>query len=108
MIRSTLPSGVKTLQKWYANGQLVFDNAIQRSSGQWGILQKSLLIHSILAGYPIPPVFLLKYKNDDATIYDCIEGKQRLLNTFSFMSWEYALHGGTPVSYTHLTLPTIA
>ena len=51
MIRSTLPSGVKTLQKWYANGQLVFDNAIQRSSGQWGILQKSLLIHSILAGY---------------------------------------------------------
>lgn len=96
MIRSTLPSGVKTLQKWYANGQLVFDNAIQRSSGQWGILQKSLLIHSILAGYPIPPVFLLKYKNDDATIYDCIEGKQRLLNTFSFMSWEYALHGGTP------------
>lgn len=68
MIRSTLPSGVKTLQKWYANGQLVFDNAIQRSSGQWGILQKSLLIHSILAGYPIPPVFLLKYKNDDATM----------------------------------------
>ena len=58
--------------------------------------EKSLLIHSILAGYPIPPVFLLKYKNDDATIYDCIEGKQRLLNTFSFMSWEYALHGGTP------------
>ena len=49
-----------------------------------------------MAGYPIPPVFLLKYKNDDATIYDCIEGKQRLLNTFSFMSWEYALHGGTP------------
>lgn len=96
MIRSTLPSGVKTLQKWYANGQLVFDNAIQRSSGQWGILQKSLLIHSILAGYPIPPVFLLKYKNDDTTIYDCIEGKQRLLNTFSFMSGEYALHGGTP------------
>ena len=27
MIRSTLPSGVKTLQKWYANGQLVFDNS---------------------------------------------------------------------------------
>lgn len=32
MIRSTLPSGVKILQKWYANGQLVFDNAIQRSA----------------------------------------------------------------------------
>ena len=96
MIRSTLPSGVKTLQKWYANGQLVFDNAIQRSSGQWGILQKSLLIHSIMASYPIPPVFLLKYKNGDATIYDCIEGKQRLLNTFDFMSGGYELHSGTP------------
>lgn len=96
MVKSSLPSGIKTLQKWYQNGQLVFDNAIQRSSGQWGILQKSLLIHSICASYPIPPVFLLKYRKDDVTVYDCIEGKQRLLNTFDFISGEYELHSATP------------
>ena len=48
MNKSTLPVGIKTLIGWKNKGTLTFDNPIQRSGSQWTLLQKSLLIHSIL------------------------------------------------------------
>ena len=46
MQKSSLPEGIRTLQKWYATKTLRFDLPIQRAEGQWNVLQKSLLVHS--------------------------------------------------------------
>lgn len=50
MNKSTLPVGIKTMIGWKNKGSLTFDNPIQRSGSQWSLLQKSLLIHSIIMG----------------------------------------------------------
>lgn len=96
MQKSTLPTGVRTLKKWYERDNLTFDNPVQRSGSQWSLLQRSLLIHSMLSGYPIPPLYLLKSKEGQDTIYDALDGKQRVTSIFDFMEGGYALHGGTP------------
>lgn len=98
MVRTTLPSGVKTLMGWRDKGVLTFDNPVQRAGSQWNLLQKSLLIHSMLANYPIPAVYLLKSKreSDGVTLYDCLDSKQRLTSVFEFIDGEYALHSATP------------
>ena len=97
MQKSSLPQGVRTLMNWREKGMLTFDNPIQRAGSQWNLLQKSLLIHSMLASYPIPTVYFLKYKDDkNMTIYDCLDAKQRLTSVFEFIDGEYALDEDTP------------
>lgn len=97
MNKSTLPVGVKSLMAWKNKGTLTFDNPIQRSGAQWTLLQKSLLIHSLLMNYPIPPCYFLKIKNNDGdTVYDCLDAKQRLTSVFGFIEGEYNLHAATP------------
>ncbi|MCI8363913.1 MAG: hypothetical protein HFG34_03040 [Eubacterium sp.] len=96
MQRSTLPTGVRTLRKWYEKGTLTFDNPVQRSGSQWSLMQKSLLIHSLLAQMPVPPVYLLKDKTGGETIYDALDGKQRMQSVFEFIDGAYALHISTP------------
>lgn len=96
MQKSTLPTGTRTLKKWYEKGSLTFDNPVQRSGSQWSLIQRSLLIHSMLAGYPIPPLYLLKSKEGQNTIYDALDGKQRMTGVFDFIEGGYTLHGGTP------------
>lgn len=96
MQKSTLPTGVRTLKKWYEKGNLTFDNPVQRSGSQWSLLQKSLLIHSLLANMPVPPVYLLKAKSEGETVYDALDGKQRIQSIFEFIDGGYELHAGTP------------
>lgn len=95
MNKATLPQGVRQLAKWYEKGTLKFDLPIQRASGQWSLLQKSLLVHSILADYPIPALYLVKYK-DNETTYQALDGKQRCTSIFDFIHGEFALHASTP------------
>lgn len=97
MQKSNLPQGIKTLMSWEEKGVLLFDNPVQRAGSQWTVLQKSLLIQSILAGFPIPACIFLKYKNEEnATIYDVLDAKQRITTVFEFIRGEFALHSSTP------------
>lgn len=97
MNKSTLPQGLRTLQKWHEKGTLRFDLPIQRASGQWNLLQKSLLIHSILSDYPIPPLYFIKYKEEDSsTTYQALDGKQRLTSIFDFINGDFQLHASSP------------
>ncbi len=96
MQKSTLPTGVRTLKKWYEKGTLTFDNPVQRSGSQWSLIQKSLLVHSLLANMPVPPIYLLKSKSGDEALYDALDGKQRVSSIFEFIDGKYALHAATP------------
>ena len=70
MQKSELPEGIRTLQKWYTTKTLRFDLPIQRAEWQWSTLQKLLLFYSILASFPVPPLYFIKYKEgDDSATY---------------------------------------
>lgn len=94
MIKTTLNWTVKNLKSMYdGKHTLQMDHVIQRQSGQWDgdRLKKSLLIHSILANYPVPPVYCLKEAISDKDYsYSILDGKQRLTTTFDFIDGRYA------------------
>jgi uncharacterized protein with ParB-like and HNH nuclease domain len=76
----------KSLYKKTKEGSVTFNNAIQRNL-VWDDKRNSLLIHSILTGFPIPPFYTVK-KGDK---YDMLDGKQRSNAIASFIDDEYLL-----------------
>lgn len=100
MIKTTLNWTVKNLKSMYDNkNTLQMDHVIQRQSGQWegDRLKKSLLIHSILANYPVPPLYCLKEPVTDKDYsYSILDGKQRLCTVFDFLDGKYPLDVETP------------
>lgn len=100
MIKTTLNWTVKNLKSMYdGKNTLQMDHVIQRQSGQWegDRLKKSLLIHSLLANYPVPPVYCLKEAvNEKYYSYSILDGKQRLSTAFDYLDGRYPLDEETP------------
>lgn len=104
MIRTTLNWNIKNLKSMYDSKEtLSFDHPIQRQANQWDGIQQSLLIHSILANYPIPNIYILKSlsinkdeKGKPIQIYEVLDGKQRMTSIFDYLDGMYKLHSETP------------
>lgn len=104
MIKGKQNWTVSNIKKMYESKQILsFSHPIQRSSELWDIMQKSLLIHSMLANYPIPNIYVLREdsrqvddKGKHIFIFSVIDGKQRLTNVLSFLRGEYALSDNVP------------
>lgn len=100
MIKTTLNWTVKNLKNMYdGKNTLQMDHVIQRQSGQWDgdKLKKNLLIHSILANYPVPPIYCLKEPLDEKNFsYSILDGKQRLSAAFDYIDGRYPLDEETP------------
>ena len=91
MRKALLNIGIKSLVKKTNKGEFIFDNTVQRKLC-WDINKKSLLIHSILTGYPIPPLYSRKGVDENGKFYyDMLDGKQRTNAIVSFCNGEYAL-----------------
>ena len=78
----------KQLSKMVDKNSINFDNAVQRGY-VWDKKRKSLLIDSIITGYPIPAFFAAKNENG----YDMLDGKQRSKTVHDFINNEFALSG---------------
>lgn len=101
MIKTNINWTVKNLKNMYdAKETLAFDHPIQRQSSQWSNLQQSLLVHSILANYPVPSIYVEKASAEEAGKnifkYSVLDGKQRLTTLFGFIDEDYALNENTP------------
>lgn len=82
----------KTLCKQIEKGQVLFDCAVQRNP-VWDLSRKSLLIHSMIEGYPIPPFYFARRSDKK---YDALDGLQRSTAISEFIREEYCLTEDTP------------
>ena len=89
------------------NGNLTFDYPIQRADGQWDKSQKALLIDSVLKGYIIPHVYIVKDGTEDFSPMSVLDGKQRLTTLYDFAKDKFALPKDMDdiviIKYTHDT-----
>lgn len=88
LVKSNISWNAKQINKMVEKGTISFDNAIQRGY-VWDIKRKSLLIHSILMGYPVPPFYATKRDG----VYDMLDGKQRSNAIVEFINDKFALKG---------------
>lgn len=92
---------VKKFMKEQQTGAVQFTYPIQRAGEQWDNMQKSLLIHSIISDYPVPPLYTITEPSEDGkkTIFQVLDGKQRLTNIRDFLKGEYFLNESIPPVY---------
>jgi Protein of unknown function DUF262 len=74
---------INQLTLLFGNRQINLEPGFQRRS-VWGVKDRRRLIQSIVAGYPLPSIFLYRRTHDGRLIYDVIDGKQRLETIFMF------------------------
>lgn len=72
--------------------EIILDVYCQRTNNQWSNEQKSLLIHSVLANYPIPPIYFFEKDN----IKYLFDGLQRATALQEFSENKLKLHKNTP------------
>ena len=87
--RMNINWNARQLVKMCMNGNITFDNAIQRGY-VWDIKRKSLLIESMIIGYPVPAFYA---RRDESKVFDMLDGKQRSSAICGYLNNEYALEG---------------
>lgn len=85
----------RTLQ-WIVNqhkkGNISFSHKLQRPIGQWNAKMKSLLIHSLLSGFPVNPIYIV---DEDGTLFT-LDGSQRTSTCISYINNGFSLSKDTP------------
>ena len=71
--------------------KLTFDYPIQREDGQWDKSQKALLIDTVLNGFFIPHVYIIKEGTEDFSPMSVLDGKQRLTTLNEFANDKFVL-----------------
>ena len=84
---------IATFWENFQLGKYNFDPDYQRPSDVWSASKKSFLIDTILKNFPMPPIFLHQHIDTESgkTIYDVIDGKQRLTTIISFIKNEVSI-----------------
>lgn len=94
MKKANITWSVKQIVKMIRNGNIKFDNAVQRGY-EWDKKRVSLLVHSLLSGYPVPAFY--SAKGEDGK-YDMLDGKQRMTSLLKFYDGEIALVDMPPIT----------
>jgi len=100
MIRNSRNWSVKQVLSMMNKGTVLFDNPLQRPSGQWNEEEKSLLIDSLFR-YFMPVIVSLQTKvvigNETLVGHDILDGKQRLTSINEFINDGFALSECKPI-----------
>lgn len=104
MIKTKLSWTVGNIKKMYEEKKtLSFSHPIQRDSGQWTKRQMSLLVHSLLANYPVPNIYVLRCdsqqideKGKPIFTHSVLDGKQRLTVILSYINGDFSLEDDIP------------
>jgi hypothetical protein len=85
--KSKVEISVKKLSQLNKSRKINLEMAIQRNANIWDIERKSLLIHSFIEGYPVPPY----YATEEKGVLTFLDGKQRISTTLAFLNDEFVL-----------------
>lgn len=103
LVMGSITWSVRQVIKMLENGTVSTNNIIQRSF-VWDVMRMSLLIHSILYGFPVPVFWANKIdgvnsKGKPIKIYDFLDGKQRITTLCKFVNGEFSLTNVPPIMY---------
>ena len=104
MNKTKLSWTVNNIKKMHEEKKVLsFEHPIQRKSEMWTNQQKSLLIHSMLANYPVPTIYVLREdsqeldeKKKPVFNYFVMDGKQRLTSVLAYIGGEFPLEDDIP------------
>jgi len=68
----------------FRHGRLNLEPGFQRKS-VWSTADRRRLIQSVLSNYPLPSIFLYQRNSRGKTVYDVLDGKQRIETLLMFM-----------------------
>lgn len=86
--RANISWNARQLSKMIEKGTITFDNAVQRGF-VWDNDRKSLLIHSMMTGFPIPAMYAAK--DTETKNYSMLDGKQRSNAINDFLHGRFTL-----------------
>lgn len=92
MKTSTKGRTLQWINNQYQKGNISFSHKLQRPVGQWNTKMKSLLIHSLLSGFPINPIYIV---DEDNTLYT-LDGSQRTSTCIDYINDKFTLSKDTP------------
>jgi hypothetical protein len=95
LTKATVPTTIKMIARDYNSGKLNTRLSIQRST-VWDEERSSLLIHSVLTGYPVPPIYVQIRPDDPNKTTWVLDGKQRITTFAKYLNDEFALDESTP------------
>lgn len=101
--KANISWSTKQLAKMFDNGRIKTDNIYQRSL-VWEQTRKSGLIHSLMEGFPVPPLYARRV---DGKVYDFLDGKQRITAVRDFLNNEYSLFGVSEVEMEDGTMQDV-
>lgn len=80
------------INEQYSRGVISFSHKLQRPIGQWNPKMRSLLIHSLLVGFPVNPIYVVE---QEGTIYT-LDGSQRTSTCIEYLDNKFALSKDIP------------
>lgn len=83
---------VQRMYSFYREKKLIVNRRYQRKL-VWSIDEKAAFIDSVLKEFPVPLFLFAEGKQDEETIYEIIDGMQRLNALFSYIENEFDLNG---------------
>ena len=86
--RANISWNARQLSKMIEKGSITFDSAVQRGL-VWDNDRKSLLIHSMMTGFPIPAMYAAK--DNETKILSMLDGKQRSNAISDFLHGRFTL-----------------
>lgn len=92
MITATRERTLQWITNQYKKGNISFSHRLQRPIGQWSPRMKSLLIHSLLTGIPINPIYVVEENN----ILYTLDGSQRVSTCIDYINNKFAISKDIP------------
>ena len=83
---------VQRIYNFYTKNLFYVNRRYQRKL-VWNIEEKRAFIDSILKGFPVPIILLAQTKREDESVFEIIDGMQRLNAINSFIEGEFDLNG---------------